>query len=330
MLTPTATAKAVSEGKLEGYGLPSSIIDAAISTVFLFDDSASALKLYKGDSDYFKIGTGEDRIDFITKDFAFNNRINPNVYLELHAVRELAGGGLELIPPESGNDNLLLRMKRFDTRNVLSDFLYQGRLTPDLAFSLGKQVTNERLALQGFRIEGTGKDWYELFLRRIENIETWPAHISGIDTELMQRGFLHLREMLEELKPEMSRISGEALWLSTDCTSENMYVEEDKLYFFDAFHPQADWRNADFEFDLIRIGSDIGALAGEECYDSYLKGVQEVSGRKVSQKKEQLYHLFSSQVVSMYLCFRSIGDSKYIPIAKKHIAHTKFLIDSLS
>jgi aminoglycoside phosphotransferase family enzyme len=323
-LTPAAAK--IKEGMLTGYGRPTRVIDAVISWVFIFEDLAKAIKLYKPDNDYFEIGKGKSRIDFISKDFSFNRLINPDIYLRLCAL-EQENGSLRMVELGERNDDLVIVMNLFDPIHVLTHILHEGQLTRNLAFEIGKQCAEKRMALRGVR-EDSALNWWELLISRANDIETWPSVVPEFDREVALMGISKIRDLLKELEPKLRDTPNESLQVSTDCIAENAYIENGKIYFFDAYYSKPDWRLSDFGFDLAKIAGDIYALTGKEYYDLFMEGVKERTEESVDPAKEYLYRLYACMVMNLYLYVRSRSDVRYKEIADKYFKYTKALIET--
>lgn len=321
MNTPADLYGLVVEGKLEGFSGKPMAITTVISNVYVFEDKV--LKIYKRNNDWWNtnmqdLSGGQVRIDFIMRDFKFNQTLNPEIYTDLKVLKS-NGDKTTLQKPEAIDDELVVVMKKIDVSQTLTKVLFAESLTVDDCEKIGKDFTTKKLSLSNdFLSKELVGNWYEQLIARFNDLESWVKSVPDFPTDIGDLGLQNLRTTLELQKEKFSAMAAESLAVCIDCNSENLLYSNNKLSYMDAYPPKNSWRSASFEHDIFRVGSDIYGFIGKDGYDAYLKGVYSLAEDKIDKELEQFYLLYGAMITGPYLYMLAQKNTDYLPKAQKY------------
>lgn len=321
MNTPADLYKLVEGGKLEGFsGIPVHIT-TVISNVYVFENKV--LKIYKRDNEWWNtsmqdLSKGQPRIDFITRDFKFNQKLNPAVYTALEVlVKE--GDKAILRDPNDDDDELVVVMEKIDATQTMTKILSEQKLSLDEYEKVGRDFITKKLSLTKdfLPTELTG-NWYVQLIGRFNDLEGWAYGEHDFPKEVADAGMTKLRSILENQKDKFSAMRAVDLAVCIDCNSENLLYLNGKLSFMDVYPPKNEWRSAAFEHDIFRLGADIYGFAGKEAYEAYLKGVYSIDEHMFDNDLHAFYLLYGAMITGPYLYMLAKKDDKYLRHASKY------------
>lgn len=329
MDTSTELYELIEQGKLEGFsGMPKPVI-TVISNVYIFNDKV--LKIYKRDNEWWNkvmqdLSKGQPRINFITRDFKFNQKLNPAVYTDLKVLIK-EGDKAILREPNDGDDELVVVMKKIDATQTMTKMLSEQKLSLDEYEKVGRDFTTKKLSLSKdfLPIELT-TNWHEQLIGRFNDLEGWVYGEHDFPKEVADVGMAKLRNVLENQKDKFNAMSAADLAVCIDCNSENLLYLNGALSFMDVYPPKNEWRSAAFDHDIFRLGSDVCGFAGKEAYEAYLKGVYGVAENMLDKDLHAFYLLYGAMITGPYLYMLANKDPKYLPFAIKYCDYIKSIL----
>ena len=314
-------------GKIVGFSCEPRVIETVISRVFIFNEEDVVLKFYKRDNDWWNkdmmdLSGGHSRIDFIRNDFEFNRFLNPKVYTALKAV-VIANETVVLKEPDMNEDELVIVMHKEDISGTFTEVLFENKLTLDEYRGIGKRFARIKLDIPKRFLPESNLTWYEHTVKRLQDLSSWVSSEKDFPEEIAKQGLSLLKRQLEENKVDFQSIPSSDLFVLIDCNSENLIYSNQELRFIDAFPPRDDWRIGTFDVDIFRTGSDIYALAGEDAYNAYLEGIDEIAGQYRNKDLSDFYLLYSALIMAPYFFMLSSKDNKYLNKAARYLAFVK-------
>lgn len=259
--------------KVEGMnGDNDHIIETVLSKLFVRGDEVH--KAYKHRIALFGDLTKRDvRKKFISDDFAWNNVMSPEIYLELRhvAVRD---GAYAHVDPESAEDHYIV-MRRIDPKKGLVLMLESGEIKPDDLARYVASITDrlrilEKMyasQLQEYIDRGTAhvKD-------EIVNTCNWAYTADPFllpdDVDRAKTLFLKTFESETYLK------DGARSSVVIDTNPDNIFFIDGSVSFLDVMPPRDSWRIHDPYFIICRTSADVSihdpALA-EALHHEYAK-----------------------------------------------------------
>lgn len=319
------------EGKVDSCQSVPKMVETVISRVFIFDQENLVLKFYKRDNDWWNtsmqdMSSGVPRANFIRQDFAFNHFLNPNIYTDLKCA-VVEAGRVTLRDPEDQDDELVIVMKKQDFTHVLTQVLAERRCTLEDYRTIGKSFAHIKQTLPSDFLPKIEFDWYEHVYLRLNDLTSWVTSEKDFPSDVGEKALERLRAMLEQHKDAFKKISHADIPVSIDSNSENLLYENGELSFIDAYPPKDAWRVATFEGDIFRIATDIYVFAGEEAYDTYMSGVQEVAPDAVHSHFSDFYILYSALIAGPYFFMLTRKNPTYRPIAEKYLSFIESLLN---
>lgn len=318
----------IEQGKLEGFsGVPQKVT-TVISNVYIFDDKV--LKIYKRDNEWWNtvmqdLSKGQPRIDFITRDFAFNQTLNPSVYIDLKVLAKV-GDVVALRDITEGDDEFVVVMRKIDATQTLTKVLFEQKLTVEDCEKIGVDFTSKKLSLSKdfLPTELTGT-WYEQLIGRFKDLDGWVSSVPGFPREIGDKGLAQLKTILETQKEKFNGMSAKDLAVCIDCNSENLLYSNGKLSFMDVYPPKNEWRSAAFDHDIFRVGADIYGFIGRDGFEAYLKGVHSVVEDKLDKSLQDFYLLYGAMITGPYLYMLAQKNINYLSQAQKYSEFIKQL-----
>ncbi len=320
------------EGKLKGVSSIPKRVTTFISNIFIFEQENIVLKIYKRDNEYWNtnfqdISSGDSRINFIQSDFNLNNKLNPNVYIDL---KSLEVKDNQIILSDTATDELVIVMSVVDTTKSLSQTLLVNKLTIDQYEDLGRQFIKHKNILRGEEVIDLSNNWYDQLQDRFVNLRNWMYEGSPLfEKNLSDKACDYLEQYLKDNKSEFENITHKDLSVLIDCNSENLLYIDNKLQFIDTYAPKEEWRVGYFEHDIYRTASDIYGLVGKEEYKSFMKGVSETLDIPLS-KHDFFYLLYGASIMAPYYYMLAKEDEKYLVFAEKYKKYFISLLQTIN
>jgi aminoglycoside phosphotransferase family enzyme len=290
-------------GKIAGEKSIPKHIETVMSNVFIFENTV--YKLYKNDNDFFNkafrdLAPKRDRMDFTKKDFEWNHTLSPSIYTKVIGIK-IKDGEIEITEPTENADEAVIVMNRAKTEDLLFEKLLKDDFSPEESFSLGKQLGETLKKAQKKPAEKN--NFYNKFEARINDLRNW---VSGVTDYIDKTEFNEYCDFLEKFRKENrewfeNKLSDEMV-TGGDLHSHNAIFSDGILYLIDTYAPKEEWL-VDHQFiPMYRIGADIWALTNnKDLFERFLRGYEEGSGYKVDRRLDDLYIIYASSIMVVYL-----------------------------
>ncbi len=319
-------------GKVVGYATPPRMVETVVSRVFIFDLENTVLKFYKRDNAWWNssmhdISHGSSRIDFIRQDFAFNQFLNPKIYLALKKAT-LENDQVIISEPREEDDDLVIIMKKQDPSSGFTEMLFSQSCTLEEYTSIGKALAQIKLSIPRMFLPAIETNWYEQMQARMKDLAEWVGSVKGFPAHLTEQALAYLRKEVEAQKSSFQKMTMEKLVVCIDGHSENLTYDHRSLSFMDAYPPKDEWRIGSFDIDIFRTGSDIYAFVGKEAYDAYLQGVKVVAADHLQMHLADFYLLYAAMIMSPYFMMLSESNPTYKAKAEKYLSFVDSLLES--
>lgn len=295
-------------------------IETVMSNVFIFDKTV--YKLYKNDNDFFNkafrdLAPKKDRMNFTKSDFEWNHTLSPSIYAKVIGIN-INNGEIKITEPTNEADEVVIVMNKAKTEDLLFEKLLKGKLSEDESFSLGKQLGETLKNAQ--KKPSEKQNFYNKFEARITDLQNW---VSGVSEYVDETEFKEYCDFLEKFRHENREwfengLSDEMV-TGGDLHSHNAIFSDGILYLIDTYAPKEEWLIDHRLIPMYRLGTDIWALTNNKSlFESFLVGYEEGSGYTVNRKLDDLYVMYASSIMVVYLYILQRTDSE------KNEAATRF------
>lgn len=322
MNTSESLYELLEQGNVNGFSEAPQCIATVISRVYIFKKEQTVLKVYKRDNVWWNenmndLSGGLTRSKFIRNDFEFNKILSPEIYRGLKTIK-IEDGLIVLKDPEESDDELVIVMNTADVDATLTKVLANKILQSEEYELIGKEFGTKKLSLPQEFLPQLDENLYDHMTDRINDLEEWISSESLFSSDLKIQGLEQLRQNLNSQQYCFKNILAKDLSVCIDCNSENLLILDKHLTFIDAFPPKASWLPGPFNIDVFRTGADIYALAGEESFNAFLRGVESVAGEKLSLELQNFYLLYGALIMAPYLYMRSRENNEFLPLAEQY------------
>ncbi len=256
-------SEAFTSGKVAGLGLPDRVVTPHISKIFIF--GARVFKHYNHQKYFFADLTNSDeRTEFITEDFFWNNAAAPEVYRHLWGLKQDAGGeGFSLVPHTEGED-WVIEMSLIDDSLTLTKLLSGGLLKlehvrPFISTIVDTlaTLTIERRNKLSFLYE---KPLNQIVKEDIENLYVWMLDTAPrIPKEHSERLKSVLFKAID-VEPYFKNAGKEQYRAAIDANSDNLLWLDGSPSMIDIMPPRVSWRIVDEYATVSRTIVDIEVL----------------------------------------------------------------------
>ena len=310
---------AFSKGGFSGADteMPKHIV-TAISDIFVCRDRA--YKIYKKYSNFFNenfndLSKKEKRFDFTNKDFKWNNRLSPEIYLELKGV--VWNNEAIFVNPSIEADELVIVMKKIDMSDSLISRLTAGTISLEdsyaIGFQLGKRISNLPKVLP------SGLNLYDSFISRHKEIVSWIRGVEDYISEDEFGGYCDTLLSIIQSNKEYFQGNNELLGYCLDIHADNAIFSNSILLPIDTYSPKEEWLCGYKYISVYRIATDIYAFLGREYFDEVIKGYEDATHEKIPRKFDLLMILYSELIICPYQYMLSEKDKSRLALAQKHL-----------
>ncbi len=294
-----------------GERKPPRHIETVISNVFVFGDLV--YKLYKNDNDFFNkgfrdISSKSARFDFTKRDFEWNHSLSPSIYLELKGIKVI-NGHIDFCEPTDKAEELVMVMKRFDTKDVLFEKLMRGEISKDESYAMGKQLAETLKRVHTHKIKG--KSFYHTVGGRINDLRAWIKSVAEYIDEAESKEYCDFLDIFRDKNRELfeGKLS-DALRHGGDAHSHNAVFTNGALCLIDAFPPKEEWLVEHELTPLYRIGTDIWVLTdNRDLFDAFINGYEDGSGTKIDHELDSFFVIYAAAIMVSYLYMLSRTDA---------------------
>jgi aminoglycoside phosphotransferase family enzyme len=292
-------------------------ITTTISHVFV--DKTKVWKVYKGDNFFFNenfndLSKKESRFSFTRKDFIWNHRLSPEVYLELKGIT-LRDDKLIFGDANDSADDLVIVMNKIDMNNGLFNLLNENKLSLSDCFQIGKQL-GERS--KGLPQEEPVRDLYEDFVQRSNDLVSWLAGVEKYISKDEAQTYLNTFSQFVELNKIKFEKSTGLIGPCLDIHADNVVFTNGNLLPIDTYAPKEAWLYGYKFLNIYRVATDIYAFLGEEYFEQTLKGYEESTGDKLPREFDRSLVLYCELITCPYQYMLSEKDPSRLKVAEKY------------
>lgn len=265
-------------------------IVTVVSNVFVFDKKA--YKIYKDDSKFFNknfhdLSDKIERFKFTRNDFDWNNRLSPEVYVELKGVVK-SKDTISFTEPDDNADELVIVMNTIDTSNQLINRLVDNRITLSDCLEIGKQLAIRISNLPKLKAPSTA---YEDFLERISDIKPWIGGASKyIPKDLALKYENYVIDFIKSHKDEFN--SEKIMGTCIDIHADNAVYFDNKFLPIDIYAPKENWLHGYKFINLYRIATDILGFLGKDGFNNVIEGYERASGEKIPRQYDKFLIIY--------------------------------------
>lgn len=314
------------EGAHDDFGreLPDHIV-TIVSNVFVFDDKV--YKIYKSDSEFFNknfndLSNKQNRFKFTRKDFDWNNRLTPEVYIKLSGV-VLENNGIKFVEPTDEAEELVIEMNKVDMKYQLIKLLVDDKITLDDCFEIGKQLGERAKNL--FKLTPQ-KTTYEDFLERFKDVDPWIGNVKEISSEESRKYIKFVEEFLQENKDKFD--TKELMGTCMDIHADNAVYVNNNLLPIDTYAPKEGWLHGYKYLNLYRLATDIYGFLGKEGFNKVIEGYQTTTANIIPREFDKFLIIYCNLINWPYQYMLSEKELWRKEVAKKYGEVIKQLYDS--
>lgn len=298
-------------------------IVTTISDVFVFD--SKVYKIYKSDNEFFNknfndLSNKKKRFLFTHKDYEWNNRLSPEIYINLKGVN-LKGDQVEFVDPGDISQELVIEMNRVDMSNQLLKRLVEDRISLTDCYQIGKQFGERVPHLPKLEPINTA---YEDFLSRYEDIRPWMGSVEKyIPKEEAQKYLSYIKDFIESHKGELD--SKDLMGTCMDIHADNAVFVGGVFLPIDTYAPKEAWLHGYKFINIYRLATDVYAFLGKKHFEEVLRGYQDSTGEILPRQYDKFLIIYSEMISWPYHYMLFEKESWRLEVAKK----IKILLEDL-
>ena len=313
--------------KVDAYPHPASDVEihqTHISAVFLAGDYAYKLKK-PVDLEFVDYSTLDRRRYFCDREVELNQRLAPDVYLDVVAVVDDDGLRIETTP-EEGDDVVewAVRMRRLDESDTLLARFDRGAIPPGIFERIGRCVAR----FHGDADRGPHIAEYAAYSvvekNAMDNFDQTRSHVGEtVDPDVFDRLRRLTRRRLDELQSVIAGRAEDGVARDThgDLRLEHVYISGDDLWIVDCIEFNEAFRYADPVSDVAFFAMDLGFRGyddeARQFLDAYFQETKDDEGRRLVD----FYVAYRSCVRAKVHGFKSMESE--VPKPKRRQAHRK-------
>ncbi len=279
------------------------IIQTQISRIFLFKDKA--YKFYRHDNNdfnrlYFDLSNEISRKNFYIDDFYTNHYFSPSVYLKLIGINIDNLGSVSLVENTEKCFDLVIEMKRVDTKNNLTSRLREHNLGKDDAKYLGFEMT-KAIDLFPHRPK-TVKNYYEIMVNFLDDLYAFlrlaDPNITKQEADSIRS---YLSNIIESKKGQYKVMSGHDFVNSIDNHSDNIFYDNKTITLLDSYLPVMNWRITEPLYCIYRPATDLAVWMGDDFKNSMLSGyIDYYKEGEIDLDSDRMYLVYFAAIRSAY------------------------------
>ncbi|MSR88008.1 MAG: hypothetical protein EXS69_02515 [Candidatus Zambryskibacteria bacterium] len=303
-------------GNISGLeeGQPKHVV-TAISNIFVFPDKA--YKIYKSDSQFFNenfndLSNKENRFNFTRKDFDWNHRLSPEIYIELKGLAK-QDDKLSLVDPDDSSEELVMIMNSIDMSNQVIKKLVDGKIGIEDCYEIGKQFGQRILSFSKPSVDVTA---YKDFLSRYADMIAWVKSVKEIPQDEADEYLAYVKEFIESHKEELDNT--ESMSLCFDVHADNAIYADGKFLPIDTYAPKEAWLYGFKNINIYRVATDFYVFLGKKAFDEVIRGYEEVVLQKLPRDWDKFMIFYCELIMWPYQYMLAEKEPWRINIADKH------------
>lgn len=296
-----------------------------ISVVFLAGEYAYKLKK-PIDLEFVDYSTFERRLHFCGREVELNERLAPDVYLDVAGIVDDDGLRIDLDadPHDEQVIECAVRMRRLDERDTLLARFERGAIPPGLFERLGRRLAQFHDDAE----HGSHIDEYARFSvvekNALDNFEQARNHVGQtVHPDVFDRLEQKIRQTLEQLQPLISQRAdaGAARDTHGDLRLEHVYVTDGVLRIVDCIEFNEAFRYADPVSDIAFLAMDLGIRGWDDEADQLLDTYFHHCGDEQGRQLLDFYVSYRSCVRAKVHGFKAMEPE--VPSEKRQLARQK-------
>lgn len=295
-------------------GRPKHVV-TAISNIFVFKNKA--YKIYRSDSQFFNenfndLSNKENRFNFTRKDFEWNNRLSPEIYIELKGIsysEEL----VSLVDPTDTADELVIVMNSIDMSDQVIRKLIDRKISIQDCYEIGNQFGERVISFPKPEINIGA---YEDFLNRYADMVAWVKSVKEVDQEEAGKYLSFVKNFIDSKKDELN--TKEMMGLCFDVHADNAIYSNGKFLPIDTYAPKEAWLYGFKNINIYRVATDFYVFMGKEAFDEVIKGYEDSTSQKLPRNWDKFMVIYCELIMWPYQFMLAEKEPWRIDIAKKH------------
>lgn len=281
---------------IEKGEIPSHVV-TAVSNVFVFNHVV--YKIYKNDNDFFNknfndLSVKNVRFDFTRRDFDWNNKVSPEVYIDLRGL-VVENGLVKLVDPSDSVDELVIVMNKVNMSDCLINRLVNNSISTDDVYEIGFQL--------GKRVSSTKKvfpdNLYNDFLSRYNDLVNWTNGVKELPKEEVAQ-YVNFYKNYVDLHREEFETSINLMGLCMDLHADNIVYSNNTLLCMDTYSPKEAWLHGYKYLNIYRVATDIYAFLGKEAFEKVLLGYADATDEKLPRQHDKFLIMYCELIVWPY------------------------------
>ena len=317
---------ALSQSEAYPHRAPSiEVCQTHASVVFLAGDYAYKLKKPL-DLGFFDYSTLDKRQHFCRREIELNNRLAPDVYLDVVSIIE-SDGQLQIDIDSGDRDDAVeyaVRMKRLDDADTLRARFERGAIPPGIFERLGRRLAQFHEEAK----RGPEVDRYAAFdvveKNALDNFSQTRDHVGHtVDSDVFERLQAMTEQRLAEFKPLIERRANNGAARDThgDLRLEHIYIIDGAICIVDCIEFSEAFRYADPISDIAFLVMDLGFRGYDDEAAQLLDAYFDETGDNGGQQLVDFYVAYRSCVRAKVHGFKSLESE--VPKPKREEARQK-------
>ena len=275
-------------------------IETLLSKLFFTKDRV--YKIYKPRPAFYgDMSEKNYRRDFYAVDFSWNNKIAPEIYLELCGVKYENNRYMQ--SPIDTADDYYIVMQRIDGKDHLRNRILNNQITPAEIQSVTRALINRLNNLHESEKDNlahiSARQHNDLHQESVNDLENWANYSSSeFSNTHAKRAIEHIRHIVNN-ESYFTNYNHNNLQANIDANCDNIIFLDDKISFLDILPPKESWRVNDRFFSLARLFVDIAVLGDKQTAQTIYDTCAEYG--EIPSKNALLAHEIHAAVIqSLY------------------------------
>ena len=254
----------------------------------------------------------KNRFDFTRKEFEWNHRLSPEIYIELKGLSQ-EGNGTALVDPSDTCEELVIVMNTIDMSDQVIRKLIGGKINLDDCYEIGKQFGERTLSFSKPEINITT---YQDFLNRNSDMVAWVKSVKEVDQNEADEYLAFVKNFIEEKKDELD--TTELMGLCFDVHADNAIYSDGKFLPIDTYAPKEAWLYGFKNINIYRVDTDFYVFIGKDAFDKVIEGHEKATNQTLPRDWDKFMILYCELIMWPYQYMLSEKESWRVDIANKH------------
>jgi aminoglycoside phosphotransferase family enzyme len=289
------------DGKFLDLGKPEQVVDTLISKLFFYKDFVYKVYKYQKNS-FADLTKFEDRKNFFTDDFVWNNTMDPGTYIKLMCVK--SDGISSQICSDDIAEDFCIVMKRIEGTNSIFSMIQNNTLTNGDV----EKITKYMLSAVEKLTEIKKPDMEHLFSmsyltlenQNLESNKLWMYEAQDFIPKERIDVIIKQLELFVNSHPYFKNFDTENYITSLDNHTNNIIIKDGEISIIDSMPPKEQWRVQSDAYVVSRFATDIEILLGSEYSDIAYRVLRDVRGVELDQKVKTYFQIIAACIRAPY------------------------------